>query len=536
MIKKLAILLGVAGLAALCAGLAACKKEQTELDKYDVLVYYDANGGGFQNRDDVSLADGFNFSDYEADENGNYHFKLTEPTSSSRKNKVSLTKSQSFFAGWYKTRTMIVEDDGSIKDSSGRLIKEDDGKYYVVDEEGNYLDANGKVLIKRNGEYYVINTNDKGKRVLTDPVYKYDDYWDFENDTFECSKNGVRKLTLYAGWVPYYTFEYYYQNNGQWVKYGETYFDYKTTNAENSKTYDYDTIWIPDWANGIMDHTHKYESSGTYTFPKLSGSTFIAAYSDEACTQKIESSFTHQGSLDVLHAEAIDRVQKIYVEFENVERYRIENAEQLKNNPNLNGYYTVLDDLDFSEYDWPSLFATGTFRGEFCAEDGKTVTISNAKASLDTTISYGGLFGRIANGAKISGITFTEATVTLAETRRNQTCSIGLFAGEVEEGASVSGVTVDGALVLGQVHNLSNCTVNMVVGSGSRNGVTVAGVGIKLQASGKSQIGYYSYTVDPENTTIDSDGNVTIAFLDNANSKRDNEIEDINTFGGNRNE
>ena len=543
MIKKLAILLGVIGLGALCAGLAACKKEQNELDKYDVLVYYDANGGGYQNREDVSLVDGFKFDDYEPDAEGNYHFKLTEPTSANRKNKITLTKDESFFAGWYRTRTIIVEDDGSIKDSSGRLIKEDNGKYYVVDADGNYVDKEGNVLVKRGDDYYVQGTEDKENRFTSFPQYEYDDYWDFENDTYECSKTGVRSLTLYAGWVSYYKFEYYYQNNGQWVKYSDgagtgeskSGFDYKTAHAPDSKSFDHDTIWIPRWSKGVMDYEHSYALSDTYTFPKLAGYTFKAAYSDEACTQKIEDSFTHQGSLDVLHAAPINRVQKIYVEFENGERYRIENAEQLEKNPNLNGYYTILDDLDFSANKWPSLFATGTFRGEFCAEDGKTVTISGASTSLDKTAIYGGLFGKIAKGAKISGITFTEATVTLAgtdkDTGKYQSCLIGLFAGEVESGALVSDVTIGGCLVLGQVSSLSNLTVNMVVGNGNKSGVAVASGGIKLQASGDELIGgVFTYTVDVENTTIDADGNVTIRF---SSSKRDKKIEDINTFGGN---
>lgn len=535
MIKKLAIAFGIAGLAALCGGLAACKKNVSELDKYDVVVYYDSNGGSYGGTG-VSVADGFKFSDYSADTDGNYHIKLTEPTSSDRSSRVTLTKPQNFLAGWYKTRNIVAEPDGSIKDASGRLIKLDEGVYYVVDADGNYLDGNGRVLIKRGNEYYVENTNDKGQRVATEPVYEYDDYWDFENDTFECAKNGEKKLTLYAGWVPYYTFEYYVKDNGQWTKYGETYFDYKTTNAEGSQTYDYDTIWVPDWANGVMEHEHKYEVKESYTFPKRAGSTFVAAYTDEECTQKIETSFTHQGTLDVLHAEPINRVQKIYVEFENVERYRIDKAKQLADNPNLNGYYTIMNDLDFTGITWPSLFATGTFRGEFCAEDGQSVTISNAKVSLAKNIMRGGLFGRIAKDAKVKDINFTDATVTITETVNRQQCTVGTFAGEIENEAVVSGVTVGGSLVLGEVHNLSECTVNMLVGSGLKDGVTVASGGITLKASGKRLIGetldtyVYSFTVDVENTTVEADGNVTIKYL---SLKRDNEIEDITTFGGN---
>lgn len=539
MIKKLAILLGVAGLGALCAGLAACKKQQSELDKYDVLVYYDANGGSYTDGENVSMADGFKFSDYEADEDGNYHLKLTEPTSSDRSEQKFITKSQNFFAGWYKTRTLVTESDGSIKDSSGRLIKEEDGKYYVVNEDGNFLDEDGNVLIERDGKYYVVNTNDEKKREVSYPVYEYDGYWDFENDTLECSKSSERKLTLYAGWVPYYTFEYYYKENDEWTKYGETYFDYKTTHAPDSRTFDHDTIWVPQWGDVVMNHNHKFEITDTYIFPKLEGRTFVAAYTDEACTQKIESSFTHQGTLDVLHAVAVNRVQKIYVEFENVVRYRIKTAKQLADNPNLNGYYTILNDLDFSGTNWPALFATGNFNGEFLAEDGKTVTISNAKATLSSeTATYFGLFGKISKDAKVSGITFNDAVVTIKSTGRFQRCFVGTFAGEIEDGATVSSVTVGGNLILEKVNSLSKDTVNinMVVGSGSKEGVTVAGGGIKLQAAGEQQLGetlgsyVYLFLVDVAETTVSADGTVNIVFT---SIKKDNQIEDIITFGGN---
>ncbi len=536
MFKKLSIAIGVLGIAALCGGLAACSGDKPVLENYDVLVRYDANGGVYENRSGVSVADGFKFADYTADGEGTYRFKLSDPTSSARKKPVRLTKDESFFAGWYRSREIVLDSENKIRDASGRLLAEKDGNYCVVNEKGEFLDADGNVLIERSGEYYVVGTDDKSTPYISEPVYKYDGYWDFSKDTFECTAEGERELTLYAGWVPYYTFEYYVKQDNVWTKYGETNFDYKTTNEEGSKSSDYDTIWVPDWANGVMEHKHPYASSGSFDFPKIEGTTFVAAYTDEACTQKIEDSFTHPGTLDVAHAQAVNSVQKIYVEVENLVRYRIQTAEQLIANPNVNGYYTILNDLDFENKAWPSLFISSEFKGEFTAEEGKTCKISNAVATCSTAGEYCGLFGKLDKDAKVGGITFDNVTLKIVKTSVRQTGSIGAFAGEIEEGASVSQIQINGALMLGQI-DPSRCTVNMLVGSGSKSGISVGDAGIVLKVFGE-QLGtgdnkYYKFTLDKDLTDVDAEGNVSLVLAEGDDkTKLDKEIYDIKKFGG----
>lgn len=574
MLKKLRIILGLLFIAALCAGLAACKAEG-DLDKYDVLVYYDANGGEYSSLSNVTVVDGFCFSDFTADDNGLYHFNLLEPTSSARPYVLSLTKTQSFRAGWYKTREVVKDEEGRILDSDGRILVEredNDGNivYYVTNEEGYLLDEEGNALVYRekyhdedenkdyDAGYYIVGKNSKSTPAISEPFYTYDDRWDFENDELICdpeegnlldkdgniiakkSENGKYELRLYSGWVPYYYFYYYRQVDGEWVKYGETYFNYSIVEEENYT--DRNTIWTPDWNEGAMDHKHPYKYSSTYEFPGLSGHTFVAAYNDEACTDKIEGSTTHNGSLDIEHAAPIDRIQNIYVVFEEGVKFRIETAEQLAKNVNLNGQYTILDNLQFSDgMEWPSAFITGEFNGTFTPEDNKTVTITGAVARFaSTTATHGGLFGHIGANAVIKNINFVNVILDITTGANNrQDSSLGLFSGEIEDGATVENITVGGIVKLGKIlrfdeNSLNQCRVNLLVFGDNKNGVDLAASGIKLQVycednSYGDNINYL-FTVDPNATTVDNDGNVSFAFVDGSDDQYDEPIYEITTW------
>ena len=381
-----------------------------------------------------------------------------------------------------------------------------------------------------------MGTENDEKPVKSYPSYTYDDYWDFENDYFTCNPNSEEKqLTLYAGWVPYYYFDYNYQDeNGNWVKYAETYFNYKAV-ADNPSFGDYNTIWTPDWKNGRMEHSHNYANGSAYTFPKLDGYTFLEAYTDENCTNKIEGAFTHPGTLDLEHAKPESRIQQIYVKAEKGERFRIDKAEQLADTDNVftDGIYTILNDLEFTDdYTWPSAFATGTFTGVFQAEDGKSVTIKGAKAIVvSSSVSFGGLFGKIGDGAVVKGINFSDAWLTVANTYNKQECVFGLFSGQISEKASVEAITVSGLVRLGNIVSDSLCSVNMLVGGENKGGVTVSDNGIKLRIYGDTLSGYFLYSVNPDKTTVESDGTVNIVFtLNREERQKDIEYYDIITW------
>lgn len=510
MFKKLKFILGILCVIALCTGLAACKKTD-ELDKYDVLVYYDANGGEFLGKDNVTIVDGFDYDNFEAEADGTYTFKLLEPTSPKRPESPQLTKSQSFFAGWYKTRTAQYDEDGNILDAEGRPLVEVKGENEV------------------KGTYYVKGTENAEKaddRIQSEPYYSYDDKWDFENDVLTCDpEDGKIELRLYAGWVSYYFFDYYVEEDGEWVRYGQTYFNYGVLGNEQYS--DRDTIWTPEWKDGAMNHEHSYKDNSKYTFPVVEDCTFKAAYEDEACTQKIEGSVKHGGSLDEEHAKAINPVKNIYVVVEKGVRFRIEKAQQLADNPNPSATYEILDDLDFADVKWPAVFSTAVFSGKLIADESVgAVKISNVSVALSGTYSYGGLFGMIAPNAEIKNISFENVDVKVASTGTRNDCSIGLFAGEISEKAAVENVTISGSMGLCNIQNNPNCTINAFVGGDNRAGVTLSG-GVRLYAYGEEADKIYLYHIDIESVSVDADGNITVT---SKNSRLEQETIDITTY------
>ena len=563
MLKKLRIILGLVFVVVLCASLAACKAPQ-ELNRYDVLVYYDSNGGKYGNRGGITVVNGFRFSDYEADDEGNYHFKLVAPTVNDRfLSTLGLTKSNNFYLDWYRTREIVRDDEGNILDSEGRTLVEDvddnDGtsNYYVVNSEGYFLGENGEVIVKRRDGCYIITTDIAAKRIISEPLYTYEGKWDFANDEVICNpeegklvdgngnviaeknKNGKYELRLYAGWIPYFYFDFYTEVDGEWVKYGETYFDYSVVNSNNQ----YDTLWTPHWAEGVMQHVTDYKDadnkSYSYTFPKKENSTFIDAFTDEACTQKIDGSFKHPGTVNRENAVATNRVQNIYVKVKPYEEYHIQTAEQLSKNANLAGHYLIYSDLlEFKDkVKWPEKFVSGEFKGTFEGVNGQ-VTIKGVAADFfDSSASYGGLFGRIGAGAVVKGLNFVDAKLDITVESMRQVCTIGLFTGEIDDNAQVSDIIISGEntrILLGKIAETADCTVNMLVGGENKEGVTNED-GVQLWAYGEFYTAErYRFYVnpDPDSTSVDGDGEVKISFTDINNRYKSEEFIYITTFGG----
>jgi len=512
--------LGITCFAAGCT--AGNELEQYQEKGYNISVTYDANGGSFTGRTGVTLMDLFNPSKYEADENGLSHIKLLEPTDPSRQaggSEVTLTMSGHFFAGWYHTREVVTNEAGKPVDVLGKELEEKDGLYYYV-----------------------------GTDQTATPVYTYDGYWDFEKDLLYSASegtlgweeegelvysanDGLYNLTLYAGWVPNYTFEYYYQNpedEQDWTLLKTTTFNYKATNAENSDTYDWDTIWLPDWKDGAMNHSYRYANQQLYEFPKIDGYTFSKAYTDPECTQQItESSFTHTGTLDVEKCIALNPVQKIYIVADKGEFYKISKAEQLSANANLSGNYEILADLDFKngEVRWPASFVHGTFSGAIYSTAGQNYKISNVKATASSTVaSVGGLFGRINAGARIENVTFENVTLSfdnvLSSKSEDEEAFYGLFAGYVEDDATVTSVTVGGEIRLGAVNNWKNSYDLHLIGNGNVAGVTKTSVNISVFGAflwEDEGVDYYEYVVDHTTVAVSAEGYVTMGLISTTN-------------------
>lgn len=493
--RRISLLIALVCVSALCMSLMACSGESL-VDRYThsgytVSVYYDANGGQFLDREGITIADMFKPSSYEADADGKIYIKLMDPTDPGRPtssgNPITLTRTGYFYVGWYTHRELIRDD------------------------SGNVVDADGAILTERNGSYYKtvssVKTDDDGNEtvamteVQTVPSYTYSGYWDFEEDRLEYSQDdGAKSFTLYAGWVKNYDFNYYYNNGNEWVQYANTNFNYKETNKPDSTNADDDIIWVPRWTDGEMSYKLKGQS---YEFPGLKGMTFDGAFLDPSCTEtsKIDDSYEHPGSLNLETGTAVDRVQNIYVKFVDGVRYKIKTAEQLRKYAQLDGYYEIMNDIDFTGFDWPATFEKGTFTGKMFGSDGKTVTISNATARHDDkTVATGGLFGVIDGSASIENIHFENAEFIVSDVNgRLSDISFGLFAGLIEDDATLTNVGISGRFSVEAIKLFSDFKLNLVA-NGNISGITVGE--LEFVVKGDNMVSFYNYTFDPDTVVI----------------------------------
>ncbi len=494
---KCKLILSVLCLLALCVCLGACA-EASPIERYQdegmtVTVKYHPNGGDFISGSNVTVIDMFNPSQYEADAAGMVHIKLMAPTDVTRptssNESIKLTMDAHFLVGWYTECTVRTNAEGK-----------------PVDEEGT-------VIFEKNGAYY----SDEACTIQAVPAYNYSGYWDFETDTVDYKQGGEEpyELNLYAGWVKYFRFEYYVQENGEWVKLEgkDVEFDYNQANDEDSSRSDYDTIWLPTWPEegGMMEYNHKYKDNSTYRFPKLEGSTFAAAYADPACTEALPAEYLHPGSIDYETCTVSGRIQPVYITYTPGNQYRITKADQLIANPDLKGNYEIMNDLDFAGAGWPALFVYGRFEGTIKATEGKTVTISNVTATYNRTknnaTQFGGLFGYLTSDAVIEGLHFQNVEFKISNlfTPMGTVSTYGLFAGMIDDGAQLD-VTLSGAtLTVGNYVNVAENQLNLIA-NGRTDGITVTDkVGLVILGS-KRYDGKYDYsTVDPTNIKVYTD-------------------------------
>lgn len=500
--KKLRLFLGFVLVSLFCISLTACntntKFDDYQEQGYKISVTYDANGGSFLNRPDAAIVDMFNPDKYRDDTASEIHIKLLDPTSPIREHsgsKISLTLPGHFLAGWYSERTPKTVD-GNVVDEEGNVL--------IQNEDGTYAYSDGQSAT---------------------PAYEYDGYWDFENDTLNYSGSEIYSLTLYAGWIPFYEFEYYNQNeDGEWELYNTSHFDYKTTNAPDSSTHDRDTIWMPAWKEGAMNYSYTYADMSSYVFPSVDGYTFDGAYTDPQCQNAIVDTLVHPGQLDLEHGIAINPVQKVYVAMLEGEFYKIETAQQLVNNPNLNGIYEIYNDLDFTGLSWPNAFMTGQFAGKICSSSGETVSFTNINAKfMSNTSAVGGIFGQISQEAVIENVSFENAVFDLYQTgNRLRDAQFGSFAGYIEEGATLTNVSFSGSMRLGAV-SFYTYELNLLA-NGSTAAINQVG-DIALQVYGRMLIDSYKFNINPETVVVDNNGQITLEFA--TALQKENEVYDI---------
>ena len=533
--KKIGTLLIVGSLGALCAGLCACNSE-TAIDKAFkegnvISVTYDGSGGRILGGDNVSIVDMFNPDKYTADAEGVVSIKLREPTDEARPrasvDPIKVMRSGYTLVGWYQNRTPVTNDAGN-----------------VIDEAGNEL------VLQNDGNYYLVTVNDKGETVEEKaiPQYTFSDPWDFESDRVRYKKGDEPlSMTLYAAWVKYFTFDYYYKptKESEWTLFGTTEFDYYEAKAENEKEDTDETkvvldgVFVPQWSEETGRMDHKY--SGDYSFPSVTGKTFKAAYKDAACTQEItrSSPLRHSGYTyhtdDTKKLTVVDPVQNVYVEFDEGNHYRISKASQFTAIGDPAGHYEILSDtLDFgckyennvlsfpegSSARWPMGLMGLEFTGTLQGTDGKKVTFRNVGAVWysDTGTTRVGLFGGIGRTGVIKNVAFENVVLDIQKATGSREAFFGLLAGNIETGAAIENVSIGGEILLGEVRNASLAGAHLnLTANGSNAGITKTEIGItvygqEIYGTGGSQdANMYDFAIDPTagKTTVDANGNVT---------------------------
>lgn len=549
--KKIGTLLLIGSLGALCAGLCSCSSE-TVIDEYYnqgnvVQVTYDGSGGQIMGSTEVTIVDMFNPEKFTADAEGYVRIKLREPTDPVRPHPgtepIKVLRQGYSLVGWYKTREVVKDEEGVVRD--------DNGKELVYDASVD--------------KYYAESLNSKGETIREEavPQYRFADPWDFKTSTvnYKVGDEGL-KMTLYAAWQKPFTFEYFYQEGGAWKSYATTNFDYQIARTEEGKEDDDETkllrdrVYVPAWSLG-EDGSGKMENmySSAYTFPVVKNMTFKAAYSDEGKQNPItrENPLKHAGTIDYETATFLDRVQKVYVEFDKGNYYRVSTAAQFSAIADETGFYTILaDELDFkcsltegelkfptggSAIRWSNKFVNSEFTGSIEGENGKAVTFKNVGASYNGSNQNVGLFGSIAKSAVIRNVSFENAIFEIRKATSRVAAKIGMLAGTIEEGATLENVTVSGNLRLWSIETTGKLSVNLTAND-NRTGVTAGDITITAcgQKLTGSQAGKYEFTVDFHDgkTTVDEDGNVTLTIFpqsNEVNNKFEEQYHDIN-FGG----
>lgn len=438
--------------AALCLLLVLSGCSQWELpyeglnsEGYTVSVRFDPCGGAFANTENVQVVDVFRLADAKKDASGNYQLKLITPDDSRRGDRAfSISKNGCFFAGWYR-------------ECSPR-----------TDASGNPLDAYGRP------------TSESG----LEQGYTYSGLWNFESDTLSVPEGNYSSeeplMTLYAAWIPYFNFEFYVQNeSGSFDLY------------ESKQLIELD---IPAWdlSTGKLDMN---------SFPEIDGKTFEGAYLDEAMTKPVTEKLT--GDIDYEHGVSATEKICVYTKFAEGEWYRISTAEQFVKNSKLGGCYYIEADLDFTGLNWSAALAGGAFTGKIEGNGHKFSNITFIQA--DNSKTNGGLFGSLASGASIRGVSFENIKYTLGAGSRMQAPHFGLLCGQLSADAALDSVSVSGSefIISGDIYP-QEYTLGALVGNGDNRGVSLSGISVKLAEGAESKI---SITSDP------ASGEIALTFL-----------------------
>ena len=383
---------------------------------YNVSVKFDANGGVFTTNTE-SIIDTYNLILLPDGSEGNKSIMLIDPNDSSRGSQAYLAAKVGYYlAGWYMNKT-------EVKDDNGNVIG-----------------------------------------------YTYSGKWDFAKNRYEIPANGNYNtenpvLTLYAAWVPAFTYEFYsVDENGNATLIGTKPVD-PTGNT---------TITVPAFneVTGGVDAND---------FPTLKDSTYLvdgdirAIYLDAECKNRItDTTITHIGTYNSANATVENATMKIYCKIQDGVHFKVTSVEQLVQNAVLGGVYTLENDLDFAGYNWPAVFTTGSFKGQII---GNGHTIKNVTVEqTDTSTTYFGLFGQLADGALLKNVTFDNVKVNIKDGCLKGEPKFGIIAGVAADGVFVNAALTNSELVISNKNNSSTTILKpeygIVCGYGSVSGIS----------------------------------------------------------------
>ena len=394
--------------------------EKFQEEGYTISIRYDANGGQFA-PSTYYVSDLFNPNDW-PQEGGKISILPPNPIRNNDDgSQWELRKDNHIFVGWYRERTQVG-----------------------VDEKGEAL-------------------------------YEYSNQWKFGEDRLVVDAAGTYTsdspvLTLYAAWVPWFQVEFYDYNN--------------PTQLIDTK----DLTTLSALERGFRLPTHKEgavkASKGDFPSGVMKGYTVNNVYWNATDTTPItEESVKHAGTINYENGTASNGVMKLYVDRTLGETYHVYKLRDFKNNAHPNGHYILHTDLDFEGAEWPQALTKEAFTGSIVSADGKNHTIKNFKAVVDDLEQHeAGLFGSIADTAKISDVTIENATLTIKNVSNKADVSIGLLAGKISDQAQISKLAVKNAIL--EIDSRCKLTKECKVGLVCGNATTLDYSGITCQVAG----------------------------------------------------
>ena len=432
--KRISVLIAVMVAVAACVLLASCGGQGDAPYKahdesgYNVSVKYDANGGYFSTNTSI-IVDSYNVSQTVISENGIASIKLTAPDDTSRvkPNYFTVSNPKYCFAGWYAKKVART----------------------TIDSEGNVveLDINGNIAA-----------------VTGEPVaYDYGERWDFKNGRLEVDTTVSHSaeepvITLYAAWIPEFTFKFC------------------DLEGKVLGSYSFDPMYSKEIDVPVWDT--KTGNLKLYKFPDVENKTFNNIYLDPAGKEKVsegETKIKHTGTVNLSNATVEGSEMILYLDYLDGKWTKIHTAEQFLNCVTLSGNYNICADLDFAGLSWSSALMHGNFSGTI---NGNGYSFKNIEAKqTDANQLYAGVFGNLTAEAKIVDVSFENVSFTIGVGSRMNGASFGLLAGSINSNAVLENVSVGGKLTVTPSGLIdSNTTIGLLCGMGYNGNVDISAI------------------------------------------------------------